>query len=271
MEDRLTTFLRYPGSKRRMLDFLSPRLPTRSEIKGRFIEPFVGGGAVFFSVRPKNAVLGDLNSELIDLYRGIRINPERVWRIYRAFPGTKENYWKVRDKNVLELSLVQRAARSLYLNRTCFKGMWRHNRKGKFNIGYGGQDRRWAITRGDLFTIAELLKKASLRCGDFQHILEQATVDDFLFLDPPYRPGEREQAHAHYSAHQFAFQDHIRLADAVKAADRRGVRWSMTISAHPDILGLYRRFHVRAIPSGTGRSIGALASEAGEVLISNMR
>src|SRR5712671_2620394 len=136
MEDRLTTFLRYPGSKRRMLDFLSPRLPTRNEIAGRFIEPFVGGGAVFFSVRPKKAVLGDLNPELMDIYKGIRANPDRVWRIYRGFPTTKRNYWKVRDGNLSDLSLTHRAARSLYLNRTCFKGMWRHNLRGKFNVGY---------------------------------------------------------------------------------------------------------------------------------------
>lgn len=116
-----------------MLTFLSAHLPQPKLIPGRFIEPFVGGGALYFHLRPKRAILADLNTELIDIYRGIKENPDRVWRIYRSFPGTKRAYKQIRDCDSSSLTLYQKAARSLYLNRTCFKGMWRHNRQEAFD------------------------------------------------------------------------------------------------------------------------------------------
>lgn len=264
-----TTFLRYPGGKRRMLQFLLEHLPDQGAIKGRFLEPFVGGGAVYFAIAPKRAVLADINKELIELYRGITASPDRVWRLYREMPSTKRGYRDIRDMSLEDCTLLQRAARSLFLNRTCFKGMWRHNMAGKFNIGYGGQDRRWSITRRDLFHVAHLLKRATLRCSDFEVIVDSAVRNDFLFLDPPYRPGEREQEHDHYLPRQFAFKDHRRLAKALRRADSRGVAWALTSSAHPDILNLYRSFKRLPIPRGTGRHIGALATRSGEALISN--
>lgn len=269
--DRLTTFLRYPGSKRRMLDFLFEHLPSRSEISGRFIEPFVGGGAVFFSVKPRTAVLGDLNSELIDLYEGIRQSPKQVWRLYRSYPSTKAAYKQIRRIDTEKLTIAQRAARSLYLNRTCFKGMWRHNQRGQFNIGYGGQDRRWAIERKDLISVSKLLRRAALACRDFEELIAEARPSDYLFMDPPYRPGEREQLNAHYGGRQFLFADHMRLARSLQQASKKGIPWGLTISDHPDILKLYRGNYVQRVPTGTGRQIGVLVPDSGEALITNVR
>ncbi len=267
--NQLTTFLRYPGSKRRMLAFLSEYLPAAKMIDGRFIEPFVGGGAIYFHLKPKNALLADLNPELIDIYRGIAKNPERVWRIYREYPRGKAAYKSIRAAEVDTLSLSQRAARSLYLNRTCFKGMWRHNLAGRFNVGYGGECRRWVITRKNLFALSTLLSTARLKCSDFEPTIFAATSEDYLFVDPPYRPGAKEQTTEHYVGRQFTFRDHKRLAEALRAADKRNVRWSMTISSHPDILKLYQGFSATSIPRGTGRQIGSLAWNSGEVLIAN--
>jgi DNA adenine methylase len=268
MQD-LTTFLRYPGSKRRMLDFLRSRLPSPSGIRGRFVEPFVGGGAVFFNLRPRRAILADLNPELIRLYAGIRANPERIWEIYRSYPSHKSGYRSIRALDPSGLTGLQQAARSLFLNRTCFKGMWRHNRKGRFNIGYGGQDRRWAITRRDLIAIAKLLKRATIRCSDFEVIIDSTTADDFLFLDPPYKPGKREEIHQHYIGRQFSYSDHVRLANALKKAHDRGVAWALTISDHGAITRLYKSYAIETIPKGTGTRIGTIAWDSGEVLIRN--
>ncbi|MGO9517027.1 MAG: DNA adenine methylase [Candidatus Korobacteraceae bacterium] len=269
MSNQLTTFLRYPGSKRRMLAFLSEYLPASKKIAGKFIEPFVGGGAIYFHLQPKNALLADLNPELIDLYRGIAKNPERVWRIYRAYPQGKAAYRRIRAARVDALSLSQRAARTLYLNRTCFKGMWRHNLAGRFNVGYGGESRRWVITRKNLFALSALLSTARLKCCDFEPTIFGASSGDYLFVDPPYRPGAKEQTTEHYAGRQFTFDDHKRLAAALRAADRRNVRWSMTISSHPDILKLYGGFSATTVPRGTGRQIGSLVRNSGEVLIAN--
>lgn len=265
----LTNFLRYPGSKRRMLDFLAEHLPGRRHITGRFIEPFVGSGAVFFSLQPAIAVLGDANMELIELYKGILQSPSRVWQLYRSYPNTKLAYKKARKADPRTLTPLQRAARSLYLNRTCFKGMWRTNLRGQFNVGYGGQDRRWSIKRADLIAVSNLLRTASLQCSDFEELIDCASRRDYLFLDPPYRPGEREQLHEHYGAKQFSFNDHVRLAASLRRADARRARWGLTISDHPDILKLYRGFKRVAIPKGTGKRIGEITFESGEVFITN--
>jgi len=252
-----------------MLTFLSEYLPAAETITGRFIEPFVGGGAIYFHLQPKKAVLADVNSELIDLYRGIATNPGGIWRIYRTYPQGKTAYKRIRAARLESLSLSQRASRSLYLNRTCFKGMWRHNLAGRFNVGYGGESRRWAIARKNLFALSALLSAARLKCCDFEPTICAAKSGDYLFVDPPYRPGAKEQTTEHYAGRQFTFADHRRLAALLRETDKRNIRWSLTISSHPDILGLYRGFSVTTIPLGTGRKIGSLVKNSGEVLIAN--
>ncbi len=166
-------------------------------------------------------------------------------------------------------NLAFRAARTLYLNRTCFKGMWRHNANGEFNIGYGGQDRRWVICEETLIEISKRLKHASLKCGDFEEVIDACQEDDLIFVDPPYRPGEREMVHAHYTYSKFSYYDHQRLAKALERASERGVEWAMTTSSHPDILSLFPKNQIIPLPRGTGRRPGILTNNSGEVLICN--
>ncbi len=264
-ENNITNFLRYPGSKRRMLAFLGEYLPKSDEIEGYYVEPFVGGGAVFLYQNPCRALLADVNSELIDLYRGIRLDPKRVWQLYARFGRTKRDYWHVRA--LQPQCLVERAARTLYLNRTCFKGMWRHNREGRFNVGYGGQARRWVIGQETLVEIAHRLRKARIICDDFESVIDATDAGDFLFLDPPYRPGSKELHNDHYAYRQFTYEDHCRLAAALKRARRRGVRWALTTSSHPEIAGLFKQERVLALPRGTGTLPGRLINGSGEILV----
>jgi len=181
MDKQINYFLRYPGGKRRLLAFLKDHLPFPEKIKGYYIEPFVGSGAVFFYLEPKKALLSDANPELIDIYRGIRYSPRKVWKTYEKFGSTKEDYKHVRDQ-IKEENVIGRAARMLFLNRTCFKGMWRQNREGKFNVGYGGQSRRWVISETDLLVVCRRLRKARVTCSDFEQIIDNTNKDDFLFL-----------------------------------------------------------------------------------------
>lgn len=270
MENRINYFLRYPGGKRRLLDFLKDHLPSSERIRGQYIEPFVGSGAVFFFLEPKKALLSDANPELIDIYRGIRYSSRKVWNSYKKFGSTKKAYRLVRDK-VKEKNITGRAARMLFLNRTCFKGMWRHNREGRFNVGYGGQSRRWVISEDDLLVVSKRLRRAKIVCSDFEEIIEYANKDDFLFLDPPYKPNELEYTNSHYVWQKFCFEDHQRLARALKRARRRGVKWAMTTSAHPKILALFRGFYAIRIPKGTGSLPGIMTNNSGEVLISSYK
>jgi DNA adenine methylase len=270
MGKQINYFLRYPGGKRRLLVFLQNHLPSPESIKGRYIEPFVGSGAVFFHIGPQKALLSDANPELIDIYRGIRYSPKSVWKAYEKFGSTKKDYKQVRDHK-REENVIGRAARMLFLNRTCFKGMWRHNRQGKFNVGYGGQSRRWVITEEDLLAVSKRLRKAKIDCGDFEMIIEDASENDFLFLDPPYKPHEHEYTNSHYVWQQFRFEDHQRLAKALKRAKKRGVKWAMTTSTHPKILALFRGFYAVKIPKGTGSLPGIMTNNSGEILISSYK
>ena len=259
-------FLRYPGGKQRQLFFFEHLLPISSQIKGTYVEPFVGGGSVYFYVNPKSAILSDKNKELIDLYKGIRDNPSEVWEFYRHFPETKKGYYLVRDFPTDSLNLSLKAARTLYLNRTCFKGMWRHNSQGKFNVGYGGQDRRWVISEDRLNEISERLSKTKLKCCDFEQVIDSCTKGDFLFLDPPYCPGEKEQQNDHYMFGSFSYDDQKRLCDALKRASKKNISWVMTNSSNTEIKKLYRNFKSIDLKKGTGGSPGILTNNTGEMV-----
>lgn len=262
------TFLRYPGGKSRMLEFLIQHLPSSSAITGKYVEPFVGGGSVYFSIQPKKAILSDANQDLVDLYLGIQKDAKNVWKNFIRFGKTKTEYFRVRDI-YSPRGLTQKAARVLFLNRTCFKGMWRHNSSGNFNVGYGGQDRRWVINQENLLQVKKAIRRAKLLCSDFEEIIDNAKEGDFIFSDPPYRPNEKEQLHSHYVGKKFTFDDHIRLSKALKRATKRKVKWALTISAHPEILALYRGSCIIKIPRGTGRKPGSTVNDSGEVLITN--
>ncbi len=267
MRDKIS-FIRYPGGKQRFLDLILPFLPSADSIEGKFVEPFVGGGSVFFALNPPKEVLTDINPVLIDLYRGLKNYPQKVWEIFENFPSTKKAYYEIRDKKG-ESNLPYKSARTLYLNRTCFKGMWRENSEGKFNVGYGGQDRRWVIDKKVLFAISEYLKQAHLKTCDFEETIENCKDGDFLFIDPPYCPGKKDLIHNHYVYAKFTFENHKRLAASLKRASKRNIKWAITISSHPDILKLFGKNRIIPFIKGTGNKPGLLTDDSGEVLICN--
>ena len=263
-------FLRYPGGKSKLLSFLVNYLPKRGDIKGKYVEPFIGGGSVYMHVKPKKALIADLNNELIDLYKTIRNYPHKVWEIYCSFPSGKRGYYKIRDTYSENKPIYYRAARTLYLNRTCFKGMWRHNMQGDFNVGYGGEERRWVISHENIVELSKLFKKAKIESHDFKKTLGSISNGDFIFLDPPYKPGKKEMDHAHYINGKFTFEEQKRLALQLKEiSKKKKVKWIMTNSSHPSIRRLYTGFKIRKIPKGTSNVVGVFSANSNEILISN--
>ena len=252
------------------MGYIAQHLPSKTDLKGRYLEPFVGGGSVYFYQKPENALLSDLNSELIDLYRAIRLYPHKVWATFEAVPTGKESYYEMRDDEIQHQPLYYRAARTLYLNRTCFKGMWRHNPSGKFNVGYGGEDRRWVVNHENIIEISKLLRKADVQHADFSDVIKTVDDGDFIFLDPPYKPGEKDLLEQHYINGKFTFADQQRLLESLRtASENKKFKWLMTNSAHPEIRKLYKGFKIKKIPVGTGTRPGILNKSSNEVLISN--
>jgi DNA adenine methylase len=263
-------FLRYPGGKSRILSFLVNYLPTDKEIEGTYIEPFVGGGSVFLHIKPKSAVISDLNSELITLYKGIKLYPHKVWEVFKSFPAGKSSYYSVRDAEVDKKPLYYKAARTLYLNRTCFKGMWRHNPQGNFNVGYGGEERRWVITHESIVKLSHVFRKTKILSNDFENTIRSASNNDFIFLDPPYKPGEKDLNEFHYINGKFSFDEQVRLAQSLKTLHiSKNIRWAMTNSSHKDILDLYRDYKIKKIPIGTSERPGIQTKNSNEVLVTN--
>lgn len=263
-------FLRYPGGKGKLLAFLLNYLPGKNELEGKYIEPFVGGGSVFLHLNPSNTIIADLNAELIDLYKGIKNYPHKVWEIFESFPSGKKSYYKIRNGHYKNKPIYYRAARTLYLNRTCFKGMWRHNPEGNFNVGYGGEARRWVITHESIVGLSKKLKKARIMQSDFEDTLDMCSDGDFIFLDPPYKPGEKEMREAHYINGLFSFDDQKRLAGKVREiSDHKNIKWLMTNSSNSEICRLYKGFNITKIPKGTSSVVGVFSNNSNEVLISN--
>ena|GEM_PF-393168 len=266
---RIPRLLRYPGGKGRLLRSLQSFLPLKENISERYVDPFVGGASIFFFLKPQRALLSDINPDLIDLYVILRDYPSETWDRYCQMPDGREGYYHVRSSDPSTLDPQSRAARLLYLNRTCFKGMWRHNKKGQFNIGYGGESRRWVVNEFEILEVSRLLNSADIECTDFEEIINRTDSFDFLFLDPPYRPGDKEMRNAHYVGQEFTYADQSRLALALERASSRDVPWVMTNSAHPDIMGLYQGNSAAAMSIGTGPLPGILSKSGGEVVIFN--
>lgn len=225
---------------------------------------------MFLFLQPKQAIISDLNQELIDLYKGIRNYPHKVWETFIGFPSGKEAYYQIRDTEYSRKPMPYRAARTLYLNRTCFKGMWRHNPDGKFNVGYGGEERRWVITHESIVKLSKAFKKATIMRSDFEDVLDNTQDDDFVFLDPPYLPGEKQMLQAHYINGKFSFDDQKRLAEKLRSISRlHRLSWIMTNTAHPDVCQLYHGFNIKRIPRGVSSMIGVQTNNSNEVVISN--
>ena len=198
--------LRWAGSKRQLVPTLSQFFdPNRHE---RYVEPFAGSACLFFSLKPKKAILGDINGELIRTYRDIKYRGKDVTNCLRHFRKSKTEFLRRRKLNRQNLSRVDRAARFIYLNRCCFNGIYRTNRKGEFNVPYGGKG-SGPIPKS-LRDHARALRSAVLVAGDFEKVLHRAKPGDFIYLDPPFSVDSR-RVFREYDASQFDFGSIWRL------------------------------------------------------------
>jgi DNA adenine methylase len=198
--------LRWAGSKRQLVPTLSEFFnPNRHN---RYIEPFAGSACLFFCLKPKKAILGDINGELIRTYRDVKYRCKDVTDRLRRFRKSKKEYLRRRKPNRRGASRIHRAARFIYLNRCCFNGIYRTNLKGDFNVPYGGK--RSGPIPIDLHEHASALRSAVLVSGDFEKVLARTKSGDFVYLDPPFSVDSR-RVFRQYDASQFDFGSIWRL------------------------------------------------------------
>lgn len=229
-------FLKWAGGKRWLAQRYPELIPQNI---GRHIEPFLGSGAIFFHIGPKSAILNDANAELIDAYRDVR----NRWRMLEdrlkvhARNHSDEYYYRIRAKS--DGSRIDRSARFIYLNRSCWNGLYRVNQKGIFNVPRGTKD--VILSDSDEFSLnSEALKNADLMAGDFSAVLARAGEGDFVFIDPPYTVAHNLNGFVKYNDRIFTWDDQVRLRECVLGAHKRGARVLLTNADHQSLRDLYK-------------------------------
>lgn len=263
-------FVKWAGGKRQLLDILQAEAPEKFN---RYFEPFVGGGALLFATLPKTATIYDVNAELINCYETIRDDVEQLLRALRLHKqkNNADHFYAVRAKNPQRLSAVQRAARFIYLNKTCFNGLYRENSKGQFNAPYGRYVNPNIADTDNLHAVSAYLEQAKIKisCSDFRKVLDEARAGDFVYFDPPYVPLTATASFTKYTGADFGEQDQRDLAAVFSELVRKNVFVMLSNSNTAFIRELYSGFKIRTIEAS--RAINCKSAGRGraknEVLI----
>ena len=257
--------LKWAGGKTQMLGDLLPKVPTSY---GRYIEPFIGGGAMFFALHPENAVIADSNPELINMYRQVADHVEDVIGFLKKYENTPEMFYAVRSQEWTALPKSEAAARTIFLNRTCFNGLYRVNKQGQFNVPYGKYKNPKICDEAGLRVASDILKKADILCGDYLLVLEHYTrPGDFVFLDPPYLPISEYADFKRYTKEQFYEEDHVELAKMIMTLHDRGCYTILTNSNHPLVHELYAPFNIDVIQTKRHISCNGSTRKGEDVIV----
>lgn len=257
--------LKWAGGKTQMLSDLLPKVPASY---GRYIEPFFGGGAMFFALQPENAVIADSNPELINMYREVADHVEDVIQYLKRYENTSEIFYAVRSQEWTALPHAEAAARTIFLNRTCFNGLYRVNKQGQFNVPYGKYKNPKICDVDGLRAASAVLKKADILCGDYLLVLEHYTQPgDFVFLDPPYLPISEYADFKRYTKEQFYEEDHIELAKMIMTLHERGCHVVLTNSNHPLVHELYAPFNIDVIQTKRHISCNGSTRKGEDVIV----
>ena len=259
--------LKWAGGKTQLLSHLLPVIPGSF---GKYIEPFFGGGALFFRVAPTAAVHADINPELINFYTQIASDPDGVIHALNAYVNTAECFYATRALDWNEISPADAAARTLYLNKTCYNGLYRVNRRGQFNTPFGHYKNPRFCDEEGIRAASRALSHKRIVCADFEAVLrESAEPGDFIFLDPPYVPVSKYSDFKRYNREQFGEQDHRRLAKTVEWLHDIGCHVVLTNSNHPLVHELYANCEIETVPSKRHISCNGARRKGEDVIINS--
>lgn len=257
-------FLKWAGGKSQIVPELLARFPEKID---RYYEPFLGGGAVLFAFRPHAATVLDVNPELINVFKVVRDNVKTLIRSLRRRVYSEEQYYKLRDADrkpgFAKWSAVRRAARLLYLNKTCYNGLYRVNSQGLFNTPFGKYKNPIICDAPTLRACSRLLQNIDIREGDFRQIEHEVTTGDFIYFDPPYVPLTTTANFTSYTKSGFDLEMQKDLYQLCCRLDRRGIRFMVSNSASQFVQELYKRFRIE--PVYANRALNSKATARGKV------
>ena len=276
MVSDIPKFVKWAGGKSQLLEQFKPFFPKEFN---NYIEPFVGSGAVFFYVienlKPNKAVIGDVNEELMLTYEVIRDDVEQLIDLLKIHKDNhmsvgKPYYLKIRALETSSLSKVERAARFIYLNKTCFNGLYRVNSKGKFNVPMGSYKNPDIVQKDKLRRISSLLKETEIHSDSFEKIAVKGKKGDFIYFDPPYYPVNGSKSFTTYTKENFLEEEQRKLAEVFKKMDEKGCYLMLSNSDTEFIKELYKDYNINFVKAK--RLINSDANGRGkinEVVITN--
>lgn len=263
--------VKWVGGKRQLMFELLKNMP---KSYNRYFEPFIGGGALFFELQPDNAYISDMNEELINLYSVVRDSVDELVADLQKHDISKEYFMEIRNIDRTEeyknWSNIQKASRFIYLNRTCFNGMYRVNSKGEFNVPFGHYKNPRIVDEKNLINCSNLLQRTEIRHSDFSEILTKVQEGDFVYFDPPYVPLNETSSFTSYTKDGFDIDMQFKLRDVCDELDSRGVKFLLSNSDTKLVNGLYENYNIKKVFAS--RQINANADGRGkitEVLVRN--
>ena len=268
-------FLKWVGGKRQLMPSIVEHLP--ENIKDyKYIEPFIGGGAVLFNLQPKNAIINDFNEELINVYQVIKNNLDELIADLKKHKNEADYFYSIRslDRNgaFKKLSDVQRASRVIFLNKTCFNGLYRVNNAGEFNSPFGRYKNPNIVNEPTLKAVNKFLNSNNIeiKSGDYSEILKKVDKKSFVYLDPPYHPISESSNFTGYVQGGWNIYDQIDLKTACDELHKKGVKFLLSNSSAEFIKDLYKDYKITIVKANRAiNSNGADRGEVDEVLIRN--
>ena len=263
----LAPILKWVGGKRQLLNDILPLIKS----KGTYIEPFLGGGAVLFAHQPKKAIVNDYNSELMNVYQVIKSHPEQLIQLLQIHQNnnSEEYYYKTREldrtEEYKELSPIQKASRIIYLNKTCYNGLYRVNSSGHFNSPYGKYKNPSIVNAPIIRAISKYFNdnEITLLQGDYKEALKKAKKGSFVYLDPPYMPISSSANFTGYTENGFGYKQQEELKKECDKLREKEIRFVLSNSDCSEIRELYKEYKIQTVQAK--RAINSNSAKRGEI------
>ena len=261
-------FLKWVCGKRQLIPEIKKLLPKRL-VSRPYYEPFIGGGALFFDLQPKYAVINDYNEELINVYKVIKDNPDELIEDLKKHENTSAYFYELRavDRTPAfkNLTNVQRASRIIYLNKTCYNGLYRVNNAGEFNSPFGKYKNPNIVNAPVIKAVSKFLNTSNIQIlnGDYEECLNSIPVNSFVYLDPPYHPISESSNFTGYIQGGWTEEDQIRLRDVCNSLNERGIKFLLSNSSVDFIKEIYSEYYIHIVKAT--RAINSDSTKRGQI------